>query len=134
MWGDNCSLNFWIQVPSWSWSYGSWIYNYLCYQWLSPLKLRVQILLMARCTQYNIIWKSLSVTCSMSVVFTPRYWELCCSYSNICDNKVIKTPPEVVLNHVKINSWEKRILNASLYVTKYTDIVIILYKLCFISL
>jgi hypothetical protein len=64
----------------------------------------------------------------------PRYWELCCSYSNICDNKVIKTPPEVVLNHVKINSWEKRILNASLYVTKYTDIVIILYKLCFISL
>jgi len=20
--------------PSWSWSYGSWIYNYLCNQWL----------------------------------------------------------------------------------------------------
>ena len=23
--------------PSWSWSYSSWIYNYLCYQCLSPL-------------------------------------------------------------------------------------------------
>jgi hypothetical protein len=28
-----------IIVPSWSWSYGSWIYNYLCNQYLSPLKL-----------------------------------------------------------------------------------------------
>ena len=26
---------------SWSWSYGSWIYNYLCNQWLSPLALWV---------------------------------------------------------------------------------------------
>jgi hypothetical protein len=24
--------------PSWTWSYGSWIYNYLCNQCLSPLK------------------------------------------------------------------------------------------------
>jgi len=28
-----------IKGPSWSWSYGSWIYNYLCNQYLSPLKL-----------------------------------------------------------------------------------------------
>ena len=26
-------------TPSWSWSYGSWIYNYMCNQWLLPLKL-----------------------------------------------------------------------------------------------
>jgi len=25
------------QVLLWSWSYGSWIYNYLCNQCLSPL-------------------------------------------------------------------------------------------------
>ena len=25
-------------VPSWSWSYGSWIYHYLCHQCLLPLK------------------------------------------------------------------------------------------------
>ena len=40
---------------SWLWSYGSWIYNYLCNQCLSPLKLWVRILLMAKFTRYNII-------------------------------------------------------------------------------
>jgi len=29
--------------PSWPWSYGSWIYNYLCNQCLSPLTLWVRI-------------------------------------------------------------------------------------------
>ena len=33
-----------------SWSYGSWIYNYLCNQCLSPLMLWVWILIRARCT------------------------------------------------------------------------------------
>ena len=36
--------------PLWSWSYDSWIYNYLCNQWLSPLMLWVRILIRARCT------------------------------------------------------------------------------------
>ena len=40
---------------SWSWSYGSWIYNYLCNQCLSPLQLWVQTLFMERYTRYNII-------------------------------------------------------------------------------
>jgi len=39
-----------------SWSYGSRIYDYMCNQCLSPLKLWVRILLMARCTGYNIMW------------------------------------------------------------------------------
>jgi hypothetical protein len=30
------------QGPLWSWEYGSWIYYYLCNQYLSPLTLRVQ--------------------------------------------------------------------------------------------
>jgi len=42
--------------PSWSWSYGSWIYNYLCHHCPSPLKLWVRTPFMARCTQYNIMW------------------------------------------------------------------------------
>jgi len=37
--------------PQWSWSYGSWIYNYLCNQCLSPLKVWVQTPFMARCTR-----------------------------------------------------------------------------------
>jgi len=36
--------------PLWPWSYGSWIYNYLCNQCLSPLILWVQISIRARCT------------------------------------------------------------------------------------
>ena len=41
---------------SWAWLYGSWIYNYLCCQYLSPLKLWVRTLLMARWSRYNIMW------------------------------------------------------------------------------
>jgi len=41
---------------SWSWSYGSWIYNYICNQCLSPLTFRIRIPFMARCTRYNIMW------------------------------------------------------------------------------
>jgi hypothetical protein len=38
------------------WSYGTgWIYNYLCYQCVSPPKLWISIPLMARCTRYNIM-------------------------------------------------------------------------------
>ena len=41
---------------SWSWSYGSWINNYLCNQCLSPLMLWVRTLFMVRYTRYNIMW------------------------------------------------------------------------------
>jgi hypothetical protein len=33
---------FW-RGPSWSWWYGSWIYNYLCNRYLSPLMLWVRL-------------------------------------------------------------------------------------------
>jgi len=59
-----------IEGPSWSCSYGSWIYNYLCNQCLSPLKLWVRTPLMERCTRYNIMWYSLSVTCDRSMIFS----------------------------------------------------------------
>ena len=36
--------------PSWSWSFGSWIYNYLCNPCLSPLKFVSSNLALARCT------------------------------------------------------------------------------------
>ena len=44
--------------PSWPWLHSSWIYNYLCNQCLSPLKLWLRTLFMA------------SVTCDRSVVFS----------------------------------------------------------------
>ena len=41
-----------VEGPSWLWTYGSWIYNYLCNQCLSPLKLWVRIPFMASCIRY----------------------------------------------------------------------------------
>jgi len=49
------SISFMEWGPSWSWSYGGWIYNYMCNQYLSPLMLWVWIPLMAGCTPYNIM-------------------------------------------------------------------------------
>jgi len=40
----------WLLGPAWLWSYGSWIYNYICNQCLSPLMLRVRISIRASCT------------------------------------------------------------------------------------
>jgi hypothetical protein len=54
----------------WLRSYVSWTYHYLCNQCLSPLKLRVRIPLMGRCTRYNIMLQSLSATCNRLVVFS----------------------------------------------------------------
>jgi len=38
------------QGPSWLWSYGSWINNYLCNRCLSLLMLWVRISIRVRCT------------------------------------------------------------------------------------
>ena len=59
---------FWL--PFWkglSWSYGSWIYNYLCNRCISPLTVNPT---QTRCTRYNIMWSSLSVTCGWWVAFS----------------------------------------------------------------
>ena len=47
---NNISVISGEEGPSWPWSYGSWIYNYLCNQCLSPLMLWVRITIRARCT------------------------------------------------------------------------------------
>jgi hypothetical protein len=39
-----------LQGLPWPWSFGSWIYNYLCNRCLSPLIMWVRIPLSARCT------------------------------------------------------------------------------------
>jgi hypothetical protein len=42
-------LLIYLMGASWPWSYGSWIYNYLCNQCLSPLMLWVWISIRAKC-------------------------------------------------------------------------------------
>ena len=63
-------LWFYFVVSSLSWWCVCWIYNYLCNQCISPLMLWLQIPLMARYAQYNIIWQILSVIYGRSVVFS----------------------------------------------------------------
>ena len=41
-----------FQGPSWPWSYGIWIYNYLRNQCISPLMLWVRITIRVRCTTF----------------------------------------------------------------------------------
>jgi hypothetical protein len=43
-----------MEAPSWPWSHGSWIYNYLCNQCLSPLMLWVRISIRASVQHYVI--------------------------------------------------------------------------------
>ena len=53
LYGHIDMYNIWNVIsrgPSWPWSYGSWIYNYLCNQCLSPLMLWVRISNRARGT------------------------------------------------------------------------------------
>ena len=84
---------------SWSLSHGNWIYNCICDQRLSPLKLQVRIPLMARCTRYNFVWSSLLVTCDRSVVFS--------GYSGFLHQK--NWPPRynwnIVESGVKHHTW-----------------------------
>jgi len=48
-WSSTANVCF--EGPSWPWSYGSWINNYICNQCLSPLMLWVRIPIRARCTK-----------------------------------------------------------------------------------
>ena len=68
LWPCLAILNFWSTPKRFlglSWSYGSWIYNYLCNQCLSSLTLWVRIL-----NRRYKMWWSLSVTCGKSVSFS----------------------------------------------------------------
>jgi hypothetical protein len=47
---------YWWRKPEYPDKTIIWIYNYLCNQCISPLKLLVRISLIARCTRYNIMW------------------------------------------------------------------------------
>jgi hypothetical protein len=56
--------------PSWPWSYGGWIYNYLCNQCLSTLMLWVRLPLRAKCTT---LCDKVYVTCGWLVGFMAFY-------------------------------------------------------------
>jgi len=82
--------------PSWPWLPGSWIYNYLCNQCLSPLMLWVGIPLRGGVLDTTLCDKSLSVTCDMSVVFS--------QYSGFFINKTDRHYITEILLKVALNT------------------------------
>jgi hypothetical protein len=77
--------------PLWLWSYGNWIYNYMCNRCPSPLKLWVRIPLMVRCTQYNFI----KFVSDLSVVFSTNKPD---------HHDITEILLKVVLNTITINN------------------------------
>ena len=75
-----------------SWLYGSCICNYICNQCLW-----VWVPLMASCTWYNIMWSSLSVTYSRSMVFS--------GYSGSFTNKTDRHNITEILLKVTFQPW-----------------------------
>jgi hypothetical protein len=59
----------------WSWSYGSWIYNYLCNQCLSPLMLWVRISIRERCTTLcDKVCQWLGISCPKSSAHACKFF------------------------------------------------------------
>ena len=116
--------------PSWSWSYDSLIYNYLCNQCRSPLTLWVWIPFMGRCTRYNIMWYSLSVTYDRLVVFSwycgflhqwnwpPRYsWNII--ESGVKHHKPNHQGPKIFFN----KTMENDVINSSFLIFSIRSII-----------
>jgi hypothetical protein len=61
---------------SWSWSHGSWIYNYLCHQCLSPLTLwlRIPMLNRVRVMVFSTTFNNISVISWLSVLLVKETW------------------------------------------------------------
>jgi hypothetical protein len=74
----SCSMmiSYYYWKSSWSWSYCSWIYNYLCNQCLSPLTLQVRISRSSEVYSIQHYVIKLSVSCDRSVVFLRALWFL----------------------------------------------------------
>jgi hypothetical protein len=58
-----------IEGPSWPWSYGSWIYNYLCNQCLSPLMLLVHEWKVYKTSIKMFVWLGLWCLTPLSTIF-----------------------------------------------------------------
>ena len=91
-----------IRAPNVSRSYGSWIFNYLCIQCLTPLKLWVLIPLMVRCTRATLCDR----VCQWLVV--GRWFSLGApvSSANGTDSQdVAEVWLKVVLNTIALPYW-----------------------------
>ena len=92
-------LVHYIQGPSWLWSYGSWIYNYLCSQCLSPLKFEFE-----HCSWWGVLDTTLcDKVCQWFVTGRSFYPGTTVSSTNKTDcHNVAEILLKVALNTIKI--------------------------------
>ena len=105
---------------SWPWSYGNWIYNYLCNQCVSPLMLWVRILIRERCTTlYDKVcqWLATGLWLSLSPPVS--------SINKTDHHDVTEILLKVVLNTIEPNRTEPNLVKGD----KSPLIVIVCYSL-----
>ena len=121
-------MTFILRCRGPSWSYGSWIYNYLCHQCLSQLKLSLNPT-QERCTRFSMSL-SLSVTCGRSVVFSwysgflhQLYWPLRYNW-NIVESGVKHRNPNPTLYDIRAEAhWPYRHLDNAWWAAQISNIL-----------
>jgi hypothetical protein len=111
------------QGPLWSWSSGSWAYNYLCNQWLSPLKSWVRTPFMACVLDTTLCDK----VCQW--LATGRWFSLGTPVSSI--NKTGRHDITEILLKVVLNTINQQINGVLYHVHTYT--VTISYHLLYMN-
>jgi hypothetical protein len=91
----NLFITNYLEGSSRSWSNGNWIYNYLCNQCPSPIKWRVRIPLMARCTRYNILYDKVSQWLAAGWWFPPSIKLTTNDIAEILLKVVLNTKPSL---------------------------------------
>ena len=87
-----------LQGSSWPWSYGIWIYNYLCNQCLSPLVLWIWILLRTKCTT---LWNKVCQWLATGRWFSPGNQVSSTNKSDRHDITEILLKVALILNTIK---------------------------------
>ena len=123
----------WYEGPSWSWSYGSWIYNYLCNEYLSPLTLWVRILLRWGVLDTTLCdevcqWLSLSFCCCSlfsSCRHVPFIWRcfplalLCYVARRLIALVLHLSPKHATFERKKVHDWAHFTL--AIYLMKFVS-------------
>jgi hypothetical protein len=114
----------------WSWSYCSWIYNYMCNQCLLPLQLWILFPLMLRSTRYNIMIKLVSDFRQVDGFLHQLNWQSRYNWNTV--NNTITTTPFMVRSTRYNSMWYNKtdgndITEIMLKVALNTIIIVLTY-------
>ena len=124
----------WGLSGSWSWSYGSWIYNYLCNQYLSLLTLWFQIPLMARFFLGGPVssWYNWNIIAGGIKRYNPSEWKMAGIQS--CDMIIKKLGWQFFLFLMNHNSFSSIYFHLIIFIWShhgtFSDLLFVHYPLC----